>query len=577
MPDINKHEVDIENLFKQNELDLNSIKQLYKRIEELGEKISQIKVIDNTLANKLKKEYESLKKIIIDENAQIELSNGINEAKTKISNIITQLDNKANKKDTDNKITNLSITKADKNITDRLQSQINTLVLNSGGDSNLEVVQARGNYMVLNDRFFSIEDNISNYFYQQKYNYKWVVGYLNGADGSVETTKKFRISMNEKVKADDDLIVTGDISLKKYTWWIMFFNEDGTVKETKQITHQGSIGSVNITKGDIFIISMGTVEYDGSIVYQDIFSEDVFKKFSVVRKNGVSFESLKKIPLMENSISTIETLKGEINNIKNIVNEKNANVMGIAHRGDSLECPENTMISYKAAYDKGFRILETDVKTTSDGVLVLSHDPTINRTGRNNDGSEINEEINISSITYEEISNYDFGIYKGNEFTGEKIAKLEDLLLFAKKKNCIVYIDGFASNLINKIYLLVNKLGMIRNVIWSSFIKSDLQKILSLDKKAHVVYLYSGATITNSVIDDAASLKTDFNTVSFATYYPNVTDLGLIEYAHYVGIRFGIYTVNVENEIVRFTNAGVDEVTTDGLNVAKILMNNVEV
>lgn len=91
MPDINKHEVDIENLFKQNELDLNNIKELYKRIEELGEKISQIKVIDSTLAKKLKKEYEKLKKQITDENVIIQLDNKIDETKVQINNNIDEI------------------------------------------------------------------------------------------------------------------------------------------------------------------------------------------------------------------------------------------------------------------------------------------------------------------------------------------------------------------------------------------------------------------------------------------------------------------------------------------------------
>ena len=57
----NKMQVDIENLFKQNVNDLSSIKELYRKLEELQEKISQIKYIDSNLANKLKKEYENLK------------------------------------------------------------------------------------------------------------------------------------------------------------------------------------------------------------------------------------------------------------------------------------------------------------------------------------------------------------------------------------------------------------------------------------------------------------------------------------------------------------------------------------
>ena len=84
----NKMQVDINTLKKQNVNDLSSIKELYKRIEELGEKITQIKYIDNTLVKKLKKEYENLKKIILDENIQVQLDNKIDEFNLKLTNDI---------------------------------------------------------------------------------------------------------------------------------------------------------------------------------------------------------------------------------------------------------------------------------------------------------------------------------------------------------------------------------------------------------------------------------------------------------------------------------------------------------
>ena len=55
--DINKHEIDIDTLFKQNVNDLSAIKELYRKLQEVEERISQIKYIDSTLAYKLKKEY----------------------------------------------------------------------------------------------------------------------------------------------------------------------------------------------------------------------------------------------------------------------------------------------------------------------------------------------------------------------------------------------------------------------------------------------------------------------------------------------------------------------------------------
>ena len=78
--DINKHEVDIDTLFKQNELDLCSIKELYRKLKELEEKISQIKYIDSKLTDKLKR-------IILDENIQVQLTNDINDIKSRLENL----------------------------------------------------------------------------------------------------------------------------------------------------------------------------------------------------------------------------------------------------------------------------------------------------------------------------------------------------------------------------------------------------------------------------------------------------------------------------------------------------------
>ena len=85
--DINKHEIDIGTLFKQNVNDLSSIKELYRKLKEVEEKISQIEYINSTLVDKLKKDYEKLKKIILDENIQVQLTNEINDIKSRLENL----------------------------------------------------------------------------------------------------------------------------------------------------------------------------------------------------------------------------------------------------------------------------------------------------------------------------------------------------------------------------------------------------------------------------------------------------------------------------------------------------------
>ena len=88
----NKMQVDIDTLKKQNVNDLLSIKELYKRIEELGEKITQIKYIDNTLVKKIKKEYEKLKEVILDENVLAKLTNDIETINSQLDTIAQEIE-----------------------------------------------------------------------------------------------------------------------------------------------------------------------------------------------------------------------------------------------------------------------------------------------------------------------------------------------------------------------------------------------------------------------------------------------------------------------------------------------------
>ena len=55
-------------------------------------------------------------------------------------------------------------------------------------------------------------------------------------------------------------------------------------------------------------------------------------------------------------------------------------ILNIAHRGLSGLYPENTLCAFKKAIEAGCDGIETDVHLTKDGIMVLCHDETINKT-----------------------------------------------------------------------------------------------------------------------------------------------------------------------------------------------------
>src|SRR3569833_3517533 len=74
---------------------------------------------------------------------------------------------------------------------------------------------------------------------------------------------------------------------------------------------------------------------------------------------------------------------------------QNRLVVAISHRGEHLHHPENTMPAFEEAVRVGAEYIEADVRTTSDGKLVLKHDAQENRTP--------NGKGEVAKMTFDEI------------------------------------------------------------------------------------------------------------------------------------------------------------------------------
>jgi glycerophosphoryl diester phosphodiesterase len=92
----------------------------------------------------------------------------------------------------------------------------------------------------------------------------------------------------------------------------------------------------------------------------------------------------------------------------------------IGHRGARGYAPENTLAGIRTAAEQGVCWVEVDVKLTRDGVPILMHDDTVDRT---TDGRGV-----VASMDFDYLRRLDAGKPFGPQFAGERIPTLEETL-----------------------------------------------------------------------------------------------------------------------------------------------------
>lgn len=249
---------------------------------------------------------------------------------------------------------------------------------------------------------------------------------------------------------------------------------------------------------------------------------------AIRRKYGYS----KTIASMSCPFTIDGKLYGKVDtDIRTFKADYNKNIKSINHRGYNSIAPENTIPAFKLSRDKGFSMVETDVRWTSDGVPVLLHDDTINRTARNADGTEISQTINISSITYEQALTYDFGIWKSSEYAGTKIPTFKEFLILSRNIGLEPYIElkyGTQAQ-IEGLVDMVRDCGMQGKVTWISFGANALTHVKNYDSKANLCLICN--SVDSTVITNALSLKTSDNEVIVSSSTYTDTEINLCKNA----------------------------------------------
>lgn len=239
-------------------------------------------------------------------------------------------------------------------------------------------------------------------------------------------------------------------------------------------------------------------------------------------------------------------------------------IKAVNHRGYSAGAPENTLPAYILSKKKGFKYAECDVAFTSDGIAVLLHDDTIDRTS---DGSG-----SISSLTYEQLLTYDFGSWFSSEYAGTKIPTFEEFIKLCKHIDLHPYIElkssgNYTQEQITSIVDMVKAMGMKGRVTYISFNADFLGYVKTADSSARLGYLSS--TVGDSVLTTVTSLRTGTNEVYAGIKYSVLSDV-FINNCIDANIPLEIWTVN-DVTYIKSMNGYISGVTSDSLIANDIL------
>lgn len=233
-----------------------------------------------------------------------------------------------------------------------------------------------------------------------------------------------------------------------------------------------------------------------------------------------------------------------------------------AHRGASDQYPENTMLAFTQAIEKGADGIEADVQLSKDGICVLIHDETIDRTS-NGMGW-------VKDYTYRELLEFEFNNGKDVE-EWVKIPNLEQLLALAKEKkiplildlktDCIEYVG-----LEEKVYGLVKKYGLLDHVIFSSSNMETLTKLKQIDSTIQAGYVFERRFEDNAI--KARHYKIEY----LHPRYSMLTDK-IIKKALENGLKLNVWTPNKDENLEMVIGYGVNMCITNRILAAKKIAN----
>lgn len=255
----------------------------------------------------------------------------------------------------------------------------------------------------------------------------------------------------------------------------------------------------------------------------------------------------------------------------------------IGHRGNPSQGPENSISNYLKAIENGAQVVETDIRPSKDGKVIVMHDDTMTRT------TSYNGNTPVSQMTLEEIKQYylwgDNDAYK-SQYPEERVPTFEEMLVALKDTGVKIFVELKAggSGFVKDVMDLIKKHGYEDRVFVISFSGSLLNYtqvhmpemgtglLTAIDQYETEEEMYN--VIHSNILNFHGSYK--------STYNPSYGNLSkeLVEALRDRGITIWPWTFRNNGAESNYTTAflsSVGGITTDYAQVSKTLVRYLDV
>ncbi|QQS01521.1 MAG: glycerophosphodiester phosphodiesterase [Austwickia sp.] len=241
--------------------------------------------------------------------------------------------------------------------------------------------------------------------------------------------------------------------------------------------------------------------------------------------------------------------------------------IGLVHRGGGILAPENTLAAFAYSVALGYRYLESDVRVTADGHIVLFHDATLDRV---TDATGPVSERSLAELRQLQVRGP--AGWTGEPTPETAICTLEEAL-DAFPDACFS-VDLKDPRGIDPLIRILRRPGVADRICvagaWDRALAHVRAEAPGVATALGWRALTGLMTCARLRLPAPRSLATgEFVHVPLALGAVGVWDDAVVGWAHGVGLRVVAWTVDTPEAVARLLNAGVDAVITDRPDVVR--------